>query len=186
MPAGLVLAWLASVLLARRFYDGLVPWLPRLQPETLLPAVALGLGVAMGVMAAQAYAASRLELLEVRRDASRPALRGWWQRWALDLGLAVLSLPLLGATRLLGRSDVRAHSAAGGDPVSLALPGLALIFLGVALLRLLPVAGAVSGLLTRRFPTALASLQLTRRPVQHAGLALLIIVTTALGIFASV
>jgi len=32
----------------------------------------------------------------------------------------------------------------------------------------------------------LASLQLTRRPVQHAGLALLIIVTTAMGIFASV
>jgi len=186
LPAGLALAWLASVLLARRFYDGLVPWLPRLQLETLLPAVALGLGVAMGVMAAQAYAASRRELLEVRREASRPALRGWWQRWALDLGLAVLSLPLLGATRLLGQSDVRAHSAAGGDPVSLTLPGLALIFLGVALLRLLPVAGAVSGLLTRRLPAALASLQLTRRPVQHAGLALLIIVSTALGIFASV
>ncbi|HKA51915.1 MAG TPA: FtsX-like permease family protein [Candidatus Dormibacteraeota bacterium] len=186
VPVGLALAWLASVLLARRFYDGLVPWLPRLQPETLLPAAALGLAVAMSVMAAQAYAASRRELLEVRREASRPALRGWWQRGALDLGLAVLSLPLLGATRLLGQSDVRSHGAGSGDPISLALPGLALIFVGVALLRLLPVAGAVSGLLTRRLPAALASLQLRRRPVQHAGLALLIIVTTALGIFASV
>jgi len=181
VPVGLALAWLASVLLARRFYDGLVPWLPRLQPETLLPAAALGLAVAMSVMAAQAYAASRRELLEVRREASRPALRGWWQRGALDLGLAVLSLPLLGATRLLGQSDVRSHGAGSGDPISLALPGLALIFVGVALLRLLPVAGAVSGLLTRRLPAALASLQLRRRPVQHAGLALLIIVTTRAG-----
>ena len=186
VPVGLALAWLTSVVLARRFYGGLVPVLPPLQPETVLPAAGLGLGLAIGVMAALAYAASRRELLEVRREASRPALHGWWQRRALDLGLAVVSLPLLAATRLLGQSDVRAHGASGGDPVSLALPGLALIFLGIALLRLLPVAGTLSGLMARRLPAVLASLQLTRRPVQHAGLALLIIVTTALGIFASV
>ena len=83
VPTGFALAWLASVLLARRFYNGLVPWFPPLQPQTVLPAVALGLGVAMGVVAAQAYAARRRELREVRREASRPALRGWWQpgRW---------------------------------------------------------------------------------------------------------
>ena len=185
VPTGLALAWLASVLLARRFYGGLVPWLPPMQPGAV-EAAALGLGVAIGVVATQAYVASRRELLEVRREASRPALRGWWQRRALDLGLAVVSLPLLAAARLLGRSDVRAHGASGGDPISLALPGLALIFLGVALLRLLPVAGVLSGLAARRLPAVLASLKLTRRPVQHAGLALLIIVTTALGIFASV
>ncbi len=185
VPVGVALAWLTSVVLGRRFYGGLVPWLPPAQPETVLLAAALGLAVAIGVMAALGYAASRRELLEVRRDASRPALRGWWQRRALDLGLAVLSLPLLAATRLLGQGDVRAHGASGGDPVSLALPGLALIFLGVALLRLLPVVGAVSGLVARRLPAVLASLQLTRRPVQHAGLALLIIVTTALAVFAS-
>src|SRR5262249_50617087 len=81
VPTGFALAWLASVLLSRRFYNGLVPWFPPLQPQRVLPAVGLGLGVAMGVVAAQAYAASRRELLELRREASRPALRGWWQRW---------------------------------------------------------------------------------------------------------
>src|SRR5215813_7481356 len=123
VPTGLALAWLASVLLARRFYGGLVPWLPPMQPGAA-EAAALGLGVAIGAVATQAYVASRRELLEVRREASRPALRGWWQRRALDLGLAVVSLPLLAAARLLGRSDVRAHGASSGDPISLALPGL--------------------------------------------------------------
>jgi len=115
VPTGLALAWLASVLLARRFYGGLVPWLPPMQPGAA-EAAALGLGVAIGAVATQAYVASRRKLLEVRREASRPALRGWWQRRALDLGLAVVSLLLLAAARLLGRSDVRAHGASSGDP----------------------------------------------------------------------
>jgi FtsX-like permease family len=188
LPAGILVGWLAAVLLARRAYGGQVAWLPPWRPEPLLAAVGLGLGAAVAVMAAQAYAASRRELLEVRRDAARPALRGWWQWRALDLGLAALSLPLLATTRMLGQGDVRAHGAGGvaADPLGLALPGVALLLVAVALLRLLPLAGTIAGLGARRLATALAALQLRRRPVQHSGLALLLIVTTALGVFASV
>ncbi len=179
---GLAAGWLTAVLLARRSFDGLVTTLPPFALDRLAAAIALGLGVALAVIAAQAFAASRKELLEMRREASRPALRGWWQRRAVDLGLAVLSLPLVAATQLLGSSDLRARGA-GSDPISLALPGLALILLGVGLLRLLPLAGTLSKLGAGRLPALLAGFQLRRRPVQHAGLALLIIVTTALGIF---
>lgn len=102
VPAGLALAWLASVLLARRFYGGVCS--PRLCCR-LLP---------------WAWAWRRPSW---RRKPTQPA----------------------------------AGSCSRCDPVSLALPGLALIFLGVALLRLLPVAGALSGLLARRLPAAVAS-----------------------------
>jgi hypothetical protein len=185
VPAGVAVGWVAS-LAAMRVAYGSVPLLSGdTSLQRMLPAAGLGLVAALAAVALQAFAASRRELLEVRRESSRPAHRAWWQWRYLDVGLAALALPLLAASRLFGLGQVRA-TGAGGDPFSLLLPGLALVLVGVALLRLLPLAGALSGAMGRGLAATLAAVQLRRRPVQHAGLALVMVLTVALGVFASV
>jgi hypothetical protein len=185
VPAGVVAGWLASLAALRLAYGSVTFPPPDTTLERLLPAAGLGLVAALAAVALQAFAASRRELLELRRENSRPVARAWWQWRFLDLGLALLALPLLAASRLFGLGQVRA-AGAGGDPLSLLLPGLALVLVGVALLRLLPLAGALSGAIGRGLAGALAAVQLRRRPVQHAGLALVVVLTVALGVFASV
>jgi hypothetical protein len=108
----------------------------------------------------------------------------WWRKRYLDLALAVLSLPLLAQARLLAGPDVR-RLGAGDDPLSLLLPGLALAFLALAGIRLLPPFAALVERAGRGVGARLAAIQLRRAPGQHARLALLMTVTVALGVFAA-
>lgn len=142
--------------------------------QPALVAVAL----VLGVLAWRAAGASRQQLLEARRMASRPALRPWWQWRYLDLGLGVLGVLLLIRTPLIGEGEN------GLDPGTLALPGLGLVLLALVALRMLPAAAWVVGRGRRSVALALAAWQLGRQPVQHSLLALLLLVTIALGVFA--
>jgi hypothetical protein len=117
-------------------------------------------------------------LVDVRRTASRPSLRPWWQWRHLDLGLGVLGLLLLLRTPVLG------EGTAGLDPSTLALPGIGLVLLALVSLRLLPLIAWLAGRVERGLALSLASWQLGRRPLQHSLLALLLLVTVALGVFA--
>jgi hypothetical protein len=161
-------------------------------------AVSAGVAVLLGlvVLGLLAFGASREAPLEDRRRASRPTLRPWWQWRNLDLGLALLSVPLLAETRLLGNSALRnqqvapaypfRQAAVQADPLSLALPGIAAVLLALALVRLLPLAASITALGGRRLAPMLSRWQLTRRPLQHSRLALLLILTAALGVLSSV
>lgn len=141
------------------------------------PALVAG-GLALAVLGWRAAGASRQQLLEGHRMASRPALRPWWQWRYLDVGLGVLGVLLLARSPLIGEGEN------GLDPSTLALPGLGLVMLALVALRLLPVAAWLVGLGKRGVSLALASWQLGRQPVQHSLLALLLLVTIALGVFA--
>ena len=183
-PLGLVLGWAGSVLLSRSLFPGRVPWLPAAPASQVLAYAAVALLAALAVFAPQAAASARRDLLDERRWASRPELRGWWQWRALDVALATLAIPVLAATRLIGQSRLREQAGTTGDVLVIALPGIALFLVGLPLLRALPLAVRVARPDRWGLASALAGLQLGRRPVQHAGLALLLLVTIALGVFA--
>ena len=61
---------------------------------------------------------------EQRRVASRPELRPWWRWRNLDLGVALLALPLLAESRL--RGSVQIGDTAADDPLGILFPALAL------------------------------------------------------------
>ncbi len=196
LPIGLTSAAAISGFVVALAYGGTTRLMAfRLSAEAVgaaVVAVLLGL-VVLGLLA---VGASREAPLEDRRRASRPTLRPWWQRRNLDLGLALLSVPLLAETRLLGNSALRNQQVPSADPfrqpvvqadpLSLALPGIAAGLLALGLLRFLPLAASVTTLGSRRLASMLSRWQLTRRPLHHSGLTLLLILTAALGVLSSV
>jgi len=100
--------------------------------------------------------------------------------------LALLALALVAIFELRTYSAV-AHTAAGGigiDPVPVAAPALALAAVTLITLRILPfLARAVDRITvgTRRLGAALASWEISRRPVSQSGPVLLVILAVATG-----
>jgi hypothetical protein len=100
--------------------------------------------------------------------------------------IALLALALVAILELRTYSAV-AHTAAGGigiDPVPAAAPALALAAVTLITLRILPVlARAVDRITTgtRRLGAALASWEISRRPVSQSGPVLLVILAVATG-----
>jgi hypothetical protein len=100
--------------------------------------------------------------------------------------LALLALALVAILELRTYSAV-AHTAAGGigiDPVPVAAPALALAAVTLITLRILPfLARAVDRVTvgTRRLGAALASWEISRRPVSQSGPVLLVILAVATG-----
>jgi len=183
---GLAAALVISLVLTRLSYE---VDLRGLLPDAAIRGLAwsaVAVATSMLIIAPFAVQASRRRLLEVRHRASRPSLRGWWQWRFADVGFALLAVPLLLATRILGGAQLRSQGAVGGDPLSLALPGLALLGVALVLLRLLPLI-ALAGSVGRPGATRLmASIELGRRPFQHGAVALLLMLTVALGTFAGI
>lgn len=178
LPVG-VAAGLGGAAAALHLVYGVVPLQLGLAAAASLWQPALvAVALVLGVLAWRAAGASRQPLVDARRLASRPALRPWWQWRYLDVGLGVLGVLLLIRTPLIGEGE------SGLDPSTLALPGLGLVALALVALRLLPAAAWMVGRGKRGVALALASWQLGRQPVQHSLLALLLLVTIALGVFA--
>lgn len=140
--------------------------------------VALAAGLA--VLAFCAAVASRQDLREARRLASRPVVQPWWRRRHVDLVLGAVGLVLLARV-----SSSEGGPSSGSDPTALALPGLALLLVALAALRLLSPIARLVGIVSNGVAVALASWQLSRRPVQHSSLALLLLSAVALGVFAT-
>lgn len=145
----------------------------------------LAAAVGLGVLAVRAAGASRGGLLQARRLASRPRLRAWWQWRQLDLLFALAGVLLLARLPLLAQGAATGGGASGPDPAAVAAPGAAVLLLALPALRLLPAAARLIGLAGRDVAAALAAWQLSRRPLQHSLLALLLLLTIALGVFAS-
>jgi hypothetical protein len=183
MPVGLVAGLGAGALAGRVLVGGGLP--PQLRadlPLALLAPVGIVVAASLAVLAVVSVLASRRELLDLRRRASRPG-GAWWQARGADIGLAALCVPLVGATQLLGTAQLRALGLGDAGMVSLILPGLALLFAALALLRLLPAAGWLARRWARHPVFALAARNLERRPLEHAPVALLLIAAVALGVF---
>ncbi|HZC77689.1 MAG TPA: FtsX-like permease family protein, partial [Ktedonobacterales bacterium] len=182
-PIGIAAGWLASEWAARFQYRGqLVPPF-HFDLVRLGAPIAVVLVVELLLLAAQSVLASRHGVLRARAAASRPPV-AWWQRRYVDVVLALLALPLLGQLRVLGSATVRA-TGAGDNPVYLVLPGIALAFIAIAAVRLLPLAALGLARLRRSVAARLAFMQLQRAHGQHAGLATLLMLAVAVGVFAS-
>ena len=103
--------------------------------------------------------------------------------------VAIIALGLLAVWQLRSYSAV-ARSASGGigiDPVLVAAPALALAGAALIPLRLLPALASVADRLcarSRRLGAALASWQVSRRPIRQSGPVLLVVLAVATGTLA--
>jgi hypothetical protein len=182
-PVGLGVAYAAAALVSGAVYRTM-PYGVRIQ-DLALP-IGVALVVIPAVLAVQAIRASGRELLDTRRRASRPETRPWWQWRYVDLGLAALSIPILLQLRSVGQANLRAAGLSATDPLTASLPVLVLILLSVATLRLLSPLAWLVGRAGRGLASSMASAQFARHPSAHAGAALLLSVSIALGLFASI
>jgi hypothetical protein len=185
VPLGLLLAALVTAAVSITVFGASAPRLSWADFASVAPALAATLLAGLLLLAALAAGAARRDVLELLRSASRPQDRPWWRWRHLDLVLALLAVPLLAESRLRGSGQVR-DVAAADDPLSLLFPALALAFLAIACLRLLPLISTLGGRLGRGVAASLAGWQLARRPAQHASLALLLTFAVALGVFSTV
>jgi predicted lysophospholipase L1 biosynthesis ABC-type transport system permease subunit len=151
----------------------------------LISALAGGVALVVIVEAALTIRFSRRAVLEMRRAAARPSSVVWWRWRNLDLGLALLAVPLLGEAQLRSQVAVRNASSAQ-DLIGLAFPVAAIALLGLAALRLLPLFARASRLAPHNLAARLSWLRMSRRPTEHAGLALLLALAVAIGVFAGV
>jgi hypothetical protein len=180
-----VAAGLAVAVASATVFAGTVRGLAGDELLAATPALGVVLAASAVVLGVAAARASRRDVLEVRRSASRPVSTPWW-RWAnLDLLCVPFSIVLLGESRVRGAGQLRDVSASD-DPLGLLLPSLAFVLLALASLRLLPLVAALARWRGGDVPGSLAVWQLTRQPAQHARLALLLTLTVAVGVFSSI
>ena len=136
-----------------------------------------------------AVQASRIEVATQRQNSARPSTLLASQRYYVDVLLLVVSVFLF--LQLTEQGSVLATDKFGratADQLLLALPGLVLLASAMVLLRLFPLATTLaSRLLSWRLPVGpvMGLWQMARSPAHYARLSLLLILTAALGIFAS-
>ena len=136
-----------------------------------------------------AFYASRLGVTLHRRLSARPKSLPAFQRYYLDVMLLLISIVLF--YQLTDQGSVVATSLLGepaANQLLLAMPGLALVSIAMIMLRLFPfLMSRASNLLSPIMPVGpvMALWQMAREPSHYARLALLLILTSGLGIFAS-
>lgn len=190
-----VLATLIAPFLAQQLLILIAPFFAR-YPDLPLPLTGEVFTYA-GVAAAAAFLALmatlrpvlRLPLITSGGVTGRADKQAWWQRYYLDVVLAVLGIAAL--LRLVGRETPLFTTSAGGsasDPFLLLAPALLFLGLGSILLRLFPViAGAASRALAagRGLIGALATWQLSREPIHYGRVTFLLALAIGVGWFAT-
>jgi hypothetical protein len=149
----------------------------------------LGAAVAAAAIAVPAARSGRRSLVQLRQAAARPPQQPAFLRYYLDVG--VLAIAAAAAYQLRAEGSLARERLLGGaaaDPVLLAAPSLFMLAVGLADLRLLPLAlRAAAGVARFAGGVALplALWQVVRRPLHHSRLMLLLMLATAVGVFAA-
>lgn len=131
----------------------------------------------------------RLPLIAAGGAASRSGRQAWWQRYYVDVIVAVLGMAAL--LRLVGRETPLFRTATGGsasDPFLLLAPGLLFLGLGSILLRVFPIiaAGAARFLAAGRgLIRSLATWQLARESLHYGRITFLLALAVGIGWFAT-
>ena len=163
---------------------------------TIAPRVTtLSQAVAAATAAACALALAMPSLLQgrsfvaLRARRGRQASSGMVERAGLDIALLVIAAVGIWQLRAFGAPLTGAvRGQIGVDPLLVAAPAIGLLAGAVIALRILPLvarmadAGMTHG---RGLVASLGAWQIARRPLRYAPAALLLIVTMALGIFAT-
>jgi ABC-type antimicrobial peptide transport system permease subunit len=158
---------------------------------TLQSFVLAGLGALLAFAALMwpAYRACRFSITNYKQQISRPAAQSAFLKYYLDLVFIVAGAFAFYQLRQhgsLATTDV--FGGLSADPILLATPSLFMLMIALVFLRLFPLALRVAAWLSRNIPGPTISLGLTRmvrNPVQHSRLILLLILTTAVGMFAA-
>lgn len=194
VPVVLIAPLLAGLMTALL---GLTPALDRVTGGELLPArigptafalAALGALLSLAMLLGPALMAARLTGVSVRRQAARP-VQPLFTRYYLDLAVVALAALLL--WELNERGSVFTPSAAGGvssDPLLLVSPAVVTLGAAALVLRFYPLVlralSAVSSPATG-VPVTLGLWQVVRNPGQYTRLALLLMMSVAVGTFAA-
>ena len=146
----------------------------------LLGLLALGLAV---------LRAARLDVLAFRRESARTLSQPFWQRFYLDIVLAVLCAAGYLELGQFGTAGVRSllGGSAAADPLLLLAPGLLLLAGALLALRFFPLVVRWSARLAARGRGAtalLALVQMARSPLHYGRLVLLLTLAVGLGLFA--
>ncbi|HWO72559.1 MAG TPA: FtsX-like permease family protein [Dehalococcoidia bacterium] len=150
---------------------------------------ASGAALAFVTLLLPAFQATRRTVIQQRAAASRPPKQPFFLRYYLDLGLVGVGAFLLYqldrrgslvSERLFGEHTV--------DPVLLLTPAFFILTVGIVFLRLFPVALRLLAWLVARAQGAamlIGMWQLVRNPVHYSRLVLLLMLATAVGMFAA-
>jgi putative ABC transport system permease protein len=144
--------------------------------------------LSLGALTLAMLRAARLDVLAFRRELTRSAHRPFWQRYYLDVGLAVLCVAGYVDLNYFGTTRVRALLGNGvsADPLLLLAPGLLLLAGSLLALRLFPLlitAGAHLVARGRGATGLLALIQIARSPLHYTRLVLLLMLAVGLGLF---
>jgi ABC-type lipoprotein release transport system permease subunit len=197
-----VLAALLGPVLAALLTRGLVSWLlPGTSglvsasylgtltfPASIFGASALAALLGLLALALAVLRAARLDVLAFRRESARPLRPPLWQRFYLDVGLAVLCAAGYLELSQFGTAGVRSllGGNASADPLLLLAPGLLLLAGALLALRFFPLAVRGAARLAARGRGAtglLALIQMARSPLHYARLVLLLTLAMGLGLF---
>jgi len=149
----------------------------------------LGAALAFAALVWPAYRACRFSITNYKQQISRPPSQPAFLRYYLDL--VVLAIGAFAFYQLRDRGTLATEKLFGetsADPVLLAAPSLFIVMIALVFLRLFPVALRLAVWLSRSLngPTiALGLTRMVRSPLQHSRLILLLILTTAVGVFAA-
>ena len=150
---------------------------------------ALGGVLSFAALMVPAVQASRIGVTQQRQESARPTSLPAFQRYYVDVLLLLIGILLF--RQLTEQGSMLATSLFGelkASQMLLALPGLILVASAMVLLRLFPPAmGLIARILSPWLPAGLVlgMWQMARNPTHYSRLALLLILTAGLGVFAS-
>lgn len=150
-----------------------------------VPAASVGVTLAIAAVSVALVAwHSRRPVAALSADISRTPGVAWWRAPGVDVGAALLAVPVLIEASVNGQA--RAAAGRGADLIGLALPVMGLGLLCPLGLRLLPLTGLVLRVPRRSIAARLASWGLGRAGAEHAGATVLLSLAVGLGVFAAV
>ncbi|HEY7466699.1 MAG TPA: ABC transporter permease, partial [Dehalococcoidia bacterium] len=136
-----------------------------------------------------AYLATKRTVVQQRTASARPAQQPFFMRYYLDLGLAGAGAILL--YQLDRRGSLVTEGFFGDqkvDPIMLLAPAFFILTVGIVFLRLFPVVLRLLAWVVARAQGAailIGMWQLVRNPVHYSRLVLLLMLATAVGMFAA-
>lgn len=149
----------------------------------------LGAGLAFLALLVPAIGMGRRSIVQHRQGLSRPAGQSAFHRYYLDLVVVVVAALLF--FQLQSSDSLVTEELFGDlsyDPLLLLAPAVFLVTVAVVFLRVFPLLVRTVESATRRFsstPLQLGMWQLMRAPLGHSRLVLLLILATAIGMFAA-
>ena len=145
--------------------------------------------LALITLLAPAYLATRRTIVNQRTASARPAQQPFFMRYYLDLGLAAAGGLLL--YQLDRRGSLVTEGFFGDqsvDPLMLLAPAFFILTVGIVFLRMFPlVLRVLAWIVARAQGTSIliGMWQLVRNPVHYSRLVLLLMLATAVGMFAA-